>query len=361
LTNNIHLFKRISFFLYLLKFSKTDERCNILIRATYFYTKEIVNRSFKSLAMKVRSTFLKWGIPAIAATLLIFLVAWAGNPQNPQGKSSKQQDTIPSKKRNKSTRESVERDLDKELRQLDKAKEELETLSDKDWDKIRREVEESIKNIDTDKIRQEVEQSLKQVDLEKIQKEIETSLNKIDFNKIERDIERAMKEVEITLNEVDIKKELSKARKEISKAKLEVEEQLKNKEWQKEMQEELQKVNSKEIEEAMKDARKEVERVKEDLNLEKLNMSKDLDKARIEIDKARTELKGYQEMIYAMEKDGLLSTKTDYKIEYSKGELRINGKKQTEAVASKYRKYFKSNKDKTTITKEDGDFNIDID
>ena len=97
--------------------------------------------------MKVRSTFLNWGIPVITLALLIVLVAWAGNPQNPQGNSSTQQDTIPTKKRNKSTREAGERDLDKELRQLDKAKEELETLSDKDWDKIRREVEESIKNI----------------------------------------------------------------------------------------------------------------------------------------------------------------------------------------------------------------------
>ena len=311
--------------------------------------------------MKVRSNFVNWGIPAIAVTLLIFLVAWAGNPQHPQGNTSTQQDTIPTKKRIKSSREAGERDLDKELRQLDNAKEELETLSEKDWDKVRREIEESIKKIDTDKIKEEVEKSLKQVDLDKIQREIETSLNKVDFKQIERDIEKAMKEVEITINETDIKKELYKARKEIGKAKLEIEEQLKNKEWQKEVQDELQKVNSKEIEKAMENARIEMERVKDDLNLEKLDMSKELDKARIEIDKAKIELKGYQEMIYTMEKQGLLNTKEDYEIEYSNGELRINGKKQTEAVASKYRKYFKSNKNKTTITKEDGNINIDID
>ena len=331
------------------------------MRATYFYTKEIVSGPFKPLAMKVRSTFFYWGIPAIALTLLIVLAAWVDNPQNPQGNTSYQQDTIPTKKRIKSTRESGDKDLDKELRQLDKAKEELETLSDKDWDKIRREVEESIKNIDTDRIKREVEQSLKQVDMDRIQKEIEASLNKVDFNKIERDVEKAMKEVEITLNETDIKKELYKARKEIGKAKVEVEEQLKNKDWQKEVQEELQKVNSKEIEDAMENARKEMDRVKEDMNLEKLNMSKELDKARNEIDKASIELKGYQEMIYAMEKQGLLNTNADYKIEYRNGELRINGKKQTEATTNKYRKYFKSNKDKTTITKENGNINIDID
>jgi len=85
--------------------------------------------------MKVRSNFVNWGIPAIAVTLLIFLVAWAGNPQSPQGNTSTQQDTIPTKKRIKSSREAGERDLDKELRQLDNAKEELETLSEKDWDK----------------------------------------------------------------------------------------------------------------------------------------------------------------------------------------------------------------------------------
>ena len=78
--------------------------------------------------MKVRSTFFNWGIPAIALTLLIFLVAWVGNPQIPQGNTSNNQDTIPTKKKIKPSRESGEKDLDKELRQLDNAKDELETL-----------------------------------------------------------------------------------------------------------------------------------------------------------------------------------------------------------------------------------------
>ncbi len=105
--------------------------------------------------------------------------------------------------------------------------------------------------------------------------------------------------------------------------------------------------------------KKEMSRVKEELKLEKLDMKETMTRAYTEIDKAKEELKGYQEMIYTMEKDGLLNTKEDYTIEYRQGELSINGKKQSTEITSKYKKYFK--KDMMTIKKHDGDLKIDRD
>ena len=81
-----------------------------------------------------------------------------------------------------------------------------------------------------------------------------------------------------------------------------------------------------------------------------------MDKARIEVGKATAEMKGYQEMIYEMEKDGLLNTKEDYSIEYRSGELFINDKKQPQSVTDKYNKYFK--KKNIAIKKQDGKMKI---
>jgi hypothetical protein len=88
-----------------------------------------------------------------------------------------------------------------------------------------------------------------------------------------------------------------------------------------------------------------------------LNMKETMEKARQEVDKAKEEVKGYQEMIYAMEKDGLLNTKEDYSIEFRKAELSINGQKQPTEIFNKYKKYFK--KERLTIRKENGDMQID--
>jgi hypothetical protein len=88
-------------------------------------------------------------------------------------------------------------------------------------------------------------------------------------------------------------------------------------------------------------------------------MKETMEKARQEVDKAKDEVKGFQEMIYAMEKDGLLNTKEDYSIEFRKDELSINGKRQSAEIFNKYKKYFK--KDRLTIRKENGDMKIDND
>lgn len=60
-----------------------------------------------------------------------------------------------------------------------------------------------------------------------------------------------------------------------------------------------------------------------------------------------------------MEKDGLLNSKEDYKIDYQDGSLMINGKKQTQEVLDSYKSYLK--KEDLHIKKEKGNFSINSD
>ena len=61
-------------------------------------------------------------------------------------------------------------------------------------------------------------------------------------------------------------------------------------------------------------------------------------------------------MIYAMEAEGLLSTKEDYSIEYKSEQLEINGKKQSVEITNKYKKYF--TKEKCSIFKKNGELSV---
>jgi len=296
--------------------------------------------------MKINKTFLRWAIPGTLTLATVFtLVAWKGGPQQPGSADHHSRDTIPNKERTRITREPGDRDLDKELRQLDAAK---ESLKDVDWEKIQQTVESALKNVNMEQIQRQVEQSLKQVDMEKIQREVQESLKKIDFDKIHLEVTEAMKNAETHVDKEEIRKEIEKAMKEAKK-------ELKKEDWKKEM-EEVKKVNIKEVQEAMEKAKEEIKKAKLDMDKEKFNFKEEMKNAHVEIEKAKEELKGYQEMIYSLEKDGLLSTKEDYNIDWKKGELTINDKKQPAEVVNRYSKYFK--KDTVIIKKENGDVEI---
>ena len=72
----------------------------------------------------------------------------------------------------------------------------------------------------------------------------------------------------------------------------------------------------------------------------------------MKLKKAKTELKDTKEMISEMEKDGLVDSKKGFELEYKDKVLYIDGKKQTEKVTEKYRKYFKKEHFKIRIDKE---------
>jgi chromosome segregation ATPase len=298
--------------------------------------------------MKINSTYVRWGIPTLGVAAALALVAWAGGPQQPTTGKQLAQDTVPAK-RGKAIREANEKDLDKEIRQLEQAK---ENLKDVDWDKIQQSVDDAVKNIDFSKIQEQIDEAMKHVDMEKINRQVEASLKSIDFEKIQEQVNESLKNVDTYIDKEEIKKELDEARKEVEK-------ELKNsKEWKKDW-EATKKANKEEIQSALEKSRKEVAKAMEKLDKEKLNWKDKMKDAWEGIDKATEEFKGYQEMIYSMEKEGLLSTKSDYTIKYKDGELTVNGKKQSDEVVSKYKKYFKH--DKVTIRKEDGDMDIDTD
>lgn len=122
---------------------------------------------------------------------------------------------------------------------------------------------------------------------------------------------------------------------------------------------EIENINMKEIEEALEKATEEITKAKDHFTADKIDIRETMTKAQVEVNNAKAELKAYQEMVYGMEKDGLLDTGRDYIIEYKKGDILINGKKQSTDVIAKYRKYFKNAN--VTISKQDGVLNIDRD
>lgn len=298
--------------------------------------------------MKLHRSFTRWGFPAILVlTVIIALLAFTGGPQQP-AVANQSQDTIPTQKRNKITRDDGNaRDLDKEIWQLDKAQEDVDRLKEKDWKEIERNVEESIRKIDFDKIQQQVENAVKNIDYEKINRTVQEALQKIDFDKIQRDIDRSLADVQ-KIDKEEIKREIEKARQQVKEA-------LEKENWKEDMKE-AQKHSKEEVKKELENAKKEMARVKSAMKHQKMDMKKELEKAKVDIDKAKVELKGYQDMIYDMEKEGLVNTKEDYSIEYKDGDLFINDKKQSQDVADKYKKYIKQKR--IAIKKVDGNMKI---
>lgn len=217
------------------------------------------------------------------------------------------------------------KDLDKELDQLEKAKANLQKQLSKDWKKAQ---EDMIK-------------SLNGIDLEKAHLQAQEAMQKIDFEAIQRQVAEAIE------NSAEASKHVNKEV--MEKMKLQMEKA--KKEFQL-----SQEKHDKHVKEQIGRAKKQIEEAKEKIRFDKLDIEKSLRKADEGIKKAEAELKAYQEMIYAMEADGLLDTKKDYTIRFNDGKLTINGNEQPESVTNKYRKYFK--KDSVTLKKENGSFDF---
>ena len=273
------------------------------------------------------------------------LISWVGGPGNRAYKIGQKYDTIPAKEKTV-----YEKDLDREIRQLDDARKQLEKFKTKDWEKMQKDLQQAMKNIDLERIRVEAQQAVSKVDIGKITREIEEALNKIDFDKIERELEAVGSDIP--------KIDGEKIREELKRTRNAVDEQMKNQELQREI-EKVKNVDMKEINAEVEKAIKEIAKIKDELRAEKFDMNETMTKAYSEIDKAKEELKSYQEMISELEKEGLLNTREDYTIEYRGSELSINGKIQSKEVTNKYKKYFR--KEMLTITKKKGDIKIDND
>ena len=229
-------------------------------------------------------------------------------------------DTIPKKE----SREKKIRDLDDVLDELNGADLKM------DMEKMQKELNESMKNLDMKKMQLDMEKSMRDVDFQKIQKEIEQSMAKIDFPNMEKEMAKAMKEIDAV-------------------------------KIQKEIQESMQKIDFDKM-------KIEMDRIK-DIDMEKMQaylgkigpeIEKSLENAKVEIEKAKAEMKEYNEFVDGLEKDGLLKRKEGYTIKHKDGELFINDKKATDATYKKYKPFLDKHK-KFTIEKSDDDFDIDID
>lgn len=251
--------------------------------------------------MENRTAITRWALASIGTLgLVIALAAWTNHPRQHQLYPTQINDTTPDKK--------YSRDLDHELEKLEEARARMAEMKEKDWQKMERDVEESIKKIDFEKIQREAQEAMQRMNLEKTQQQIEESLSRIDFDKIQQQIDESMQDVAKTMQK------------------------------------------------QMLAVQQEMQKVKDQMRVEKFNFSKEMEKAQAELDNAKKELKGYQDMIYAMEKAGLLDTKTNYSIEFKNDELFINGQKQPADITNRYKHYFR--KDKITIKKEDGEMHI---
>lgn len=229
------------------------------------------------------------------------------------------------KNNKESDKKTYKKDLDKELESLERAKAEVKKQLSTDWKKKQEEIAKSLDNIN----------------LEEIRLRTEEAINKVDFEAIQRQVTESIERSEHASEYMD-KEAIERMKQSFERAK---------DAHQKSMQK-----HEVMMKEQMERAKKQIAEAKEKIKHQKIDIEKSLKRAEESIQKAEQELKAYQEMIYAMEADGLLDTKQDYTITYKGEKLIINGTEQPKSVADKYKKYFK--KDSITIRKEDGSFDL---
>lgn len=300
--------------------------------------------------MKILSMIRGWAIPAVAtAALLLFLISWRENQPFEGGRQERFRDTIPSEKRSDDTGKPAARDFDRELEQLEKARVDLRKAENIDWEKMREDIEAAVRNIDVEKIRLQTEQAIVQIDIEKLQKEIQESIAEIDFDAMQKDIKTAMHELR-NIDTLQIRKEMEQARKEMQAT-------LNSEQFRKDL-EKAKNIDLIEVKAEMERAKEEMGKAKIELEHAQKTTREEMQKAQIEVEKAGRELRGYQEMVYKMENDGLLNTNEDYTIEYRDGVLSINGTKMENSVTEAFRKYFRDDKKETVIKKRKGQLNV---
>ncbi|MBL7702770.1 MAG: hypothetical protein JNM14_10990 [Ferruginibacter sp.] len=218
---------------------------------------------------------------------------------------------------------------------------EKEGIKMKDFDKVQDELDKvlgkvgaELKGLDFEKLQVDAAQkALREIDMENIMKSVEQSLKSIDLDKAMAEASASIKDIKIGYSKEEMEKALADASKEIEKAKKQIKE-----------------TDKEAIKKELEEAKKEIEKRK--FEIEKIDLNKVMDEAREGVNKAKEELKLTKEMFTEMEKDGLVDSKAGFTIEYKNKELYIDGKRQDEKTTGKYRKYFKKDDFKIKIEKE---------
>ncbi|MES2892840.1 MAG: hypothetical protein V4725_12525 [Bacteroidota bacterium] len=184
-----------------------------------------------------------------------------------------------------------------------------------------------------------IQQQFGKMDLSKMHQDLATSLDKVDFDKIKRDIDKSMKDVDFDKIEKGVKSALSQI--EWSNINAEVKRSLQD------ARKEIDKVDMQELKKELDRAKREIEKSKKEI--QKINFDQVLKEANEGILKAKEELKSTRVMFTEMEKEGLISRKDGFSIEFKNKALIINGKKQPDATFEKYKKYVKGDSFKIAI------------
>jgi hypothetical protein len=174
--------------------------------------------------------------------------------------------------------------------------------------------------INTDSILKAAQAALSAVDFNKLQQQINISIAKINIDEINKNIEASMKKVDWNKMKIDVDKAMDEAKLEMAK------------------------VDKEQIKESIEKAKAELqsEQFKQQIDLSNIQkeVEESMEKARKEIEKAKTEIANYKSFVSALQKDGLIKAGEAYKIELKDNVLYINGVKQTKATTDKYRKYY---------------------
>lgn len=260
------------------------------------------------------------GILLLAGGLLLagplVFISWTDKqPQSHFGGDRFVNDTTPEKSRK---RDKV-RNIEEAIEEVEKARQELSRTLEVDMARMQKELETGLREIDAQKIRMEVEKSLKSMDMEKIQKELKENMEKMELS-----------------DRAEFKEEMKRVEKEMEKARIE-----------------LEKV--KEID--FKNMEKELAKVKVEMKDIKPRIEAELKKAEKELEKAKESLKETKTFIDDLDKAGLIDKDKDYTIEHKKGELFINGQKQSEATYKKFENYLNTHKE-FKIKKEADEFDM---
>ncbi|MES2004703.1 MAG: hypothetical protein V4450_09285 [Bacteroidota bacterium] len=248
-----------------------------------------------------------WLMGAGIAFVAVAFISWKKSENNQlpvKPYTVNYQDTVTSRKKSSDKKEYRVGDLDGAMKDLDRAMVDMDKNMKIDFVKMDKEIKAAM-------------EELKKVNFEKIGHEVEASLNNVDWVSIKKEIANALRQVDLNMKEIDkqqIKEQMAKVKEQMEEA----------------------KINS-----------------KIDMKKMKESIEKGLASAKIGIENAKKEISLLKEFTNELDKDGLIDKKKSFKIEIKKGEMYINGTKQSKEVNDKYRKYFKD-EDYTISSDKDG-------
>jgi DNA repair exonuclease SbcCD ATPase subunit len=311
--------------------------------------------------MRHSSKLQPWLLAACIIAIGASSIAWYQDSHTP-AVATTIHDTVP--KREKKVREKnneetvISGDLEESLKQVERARVELQQqLDSKQWKKMHEQLAQSLEKMNVEKIQTELQQALKNIEEEKINLKAQRELRQIDMEKMHRDLQKSLEEAKTSSNyDSDKMKQLVEKAMVESKRALQESKKAMD-EYRKIGMEKIKKeldISQQRLIEQQSKIKVEMERAREEIQeAMKKDYRKELEQARAGVTRAKEELQNYKNMLQEMEKDGLLNTRENYKVEYKNGDLFINGKQQPAGTADKYKHYFK--KDNVTIKHEEDD------